>query len=313
MSEKRKDKTIFGRWQVVITIVLAATSLFIGHYWGSRESDEQLEHWRTQAKYWQTQSGQAQRALEYSMEPKCDLEFVPGSISRSTSPYFLLTNHGPGRLDNVWLKETVFLLDKEGAHECPNFPHFEYKRYNGSASSMGSLDLGGERRIEVHKCLLKAAEMLFQKFSGTLVSRFRLTGNALASPEFRRDLFFVLDEKTSEWGVPTYRPPHEHVGGSDLVDSVVTYLNEGPQSLIELVSIQDFHEFFRNPPQTFYKTKDGGFLPYDGTTHVPSGTPLVPRARLFESVGSGSLKLGWRCDGEVTPIYLNSVSQPGIW
>jgi hypothetical protein len=313
LSNKRKDGVVLGRWQVVVTIILAVTAFFGGKYFGSHESYEQLEHWRTEAQYWQKQSQQAQRALEYSMEPKCDLEFVHGSTSRSTSPYFLLTNHGPGPLDNVWLKETVFLLDKEGVHECSNFPHFEYKRYNGSASSMGSLDIGGERRIEVDNCLLRAVEILFQKYSGTLVSRFRLTGSALASPEFRRDFFFVFDEKALEWGVPTYVVPHEHVGGSDLVDSVTTYVNDGPESLIELISIQDFHEFFKNPPGTFYKTKDGRFLPYDSTTHVPSGTPLVPRVRLVESVGSGSLKLGWRCDDEVGPIFLNFVSQPGIW
>jgi len=257
-SSKAESRVILERWIVVVGLIAGVLvpiiTFFAGSYFESQECKKQTKYLERQLKH-------AETALEYSMEPKCDLEFVPGSTLRSTSPYFLLTNHGPGRLDNVWLRETVFLLDKEGVHECPNFPHFEYKRYNGSASSMGSLDIGGEKRIDVDNCLLRAVEFLFQKYSGTLVSRFRLTGSALASPEFRRDFFFVFDEKASEWGLPTYVVPHEHVGGSDLVDSVTTYVNHGPGRLIEFVSIQDFHEFFKNPPQTFYKTKDGRFLP----------------------------------------------------
>lgn len=313
MSNKGRSEVILGRWQVVVTIILTLGAFLGGRYFGSHESDEQLEHWRTQAQYWEAQSQQAQRTLEYSMEPKCDLEFVPGSTLRSIPPYFLLVNHGPGRLDSVWLRETVFLLDEEGVHECRDFPHFEYVRYKGSTSSMGSLDIGAEKRIDMDNCLLGAVKLLFKKFPGTLVSRFRLTGCAPASPEFRRDFFFVFHEKGSDWGLPVYLLPQEHVGGSHLVDSVTSYVNYGPESLIEFFSTQDFHDFFKNAPQIFYKTKDGRFLPYDSTTHIPPGTALISRTRLVEAVGTGSLKLVWSCDGEVGPIFSRPASQPGAW
>jgi hypothetical protein len=312
-TERKDALPILGRYSVIVAIVaflVTATLTLAGFalhwYLQSRESASQVKQLRQQLE-------QSKKVFEYSTNPKCDLEFKPGSSIRSTSPYFLLTNHGPGRLDNVWLKETVFLLDNDGVHECRDFPHFEYKLYDGSASSMGSLDVDEKRRIDLELCLLKAHELLIHKYPGKLVSRFRLTGSALASPEFRKDFFFIFDEKTAQRGLPAYLPPHEYVGGKDLVDRVTTYTNHGPESMILFVSIQDFAEFFKNPGETFYRTEDGRFLPYDSTTRVPPGTPLITIPRALDLTGDTSVKVVWSCDGKVGPMFRYFVSRPGIW
>ena len=306
-------RVILGRWTVVVALIagvlLPTITFFAGSYFKSQECKRQTE-------YLKQQINQARMALEYSTEPKCDLEFVKGSAIRSTAPYFLLTNHGPGQLDGVWLKETLFFMDTGGVHECPDLPHFEYKLYCGSSTSMGSLDVGPQKKIDTDPCMVKAFSLFFSKFSGNLVSRFRLTGSSLASPEFKKDFFFVIDCETLRYVAPVYVTPDEYAGGKYLVDSITAYINHGPKSLIQLISIQDFCEFYKNPPETFYKEK-GDFFPYYDTTKIPAGTPLVSMSlsfdRGFEVVGKNSVRLAWRCDETVATIIRTFVSQPGAW
>lgn len=258
----------------------------------------------------------SKRQLEYSTEPKCDLEFVKGSSIRSTAPYFLLTNHGPSELDDVWLKENLFFVDTGGVHECPDLPHFEYKLYCGSTTSMGFLDVDRQKKIDTDPCLGKAFYLFFSKFSGKLVSRFRLTGSSLVSPEFKKDFFFIIDCETLQYVAPVYVTPDEYAGGKNLVDSITAYIGHGPRSSILLVSIQDFCDFYKNPPNTFYKTKEGKYLPYYDGTKIPPGTPLVWMPRTsdpgFEAVGNNSVRLAWRCDETVATIIRSFVCQPGV-
>lgn len=309
-----EPRVILGRWTVVVALIagvlLPIITFFAGSYFKSQECKRQTE-------YLKQQVNQAKIALEYSTEPKCDLEFVKGSTIRSTAPYFLLTNHGPSQLDDVWLKENLFFVDTGGVHECPDLPHFEYKLYCGSSTSMGSLDVPQQKKIDTDPCLGKAFYLFFSKFSGKLVSRFRLTGSSLASPEFKKDFFFIIDCETLQYVAPVYVTPDEYPGGKNLVDSITAYISHGPRSSILLVSIQDFCQFYKNPPETFYKTKEGKFLPYYNITKVPAGTPIVWMPHTsdhgFEVVGNNSVKLAWRCDETVSTIIRYFVSQPGVW
>jgi hypothetical protein len=302
-KKKEKQQPYLWKWQHLLVVFLALATNLITWYVTKQTLKPQLE--------------QSKREFDYSTEPKCDLEFVKGSTIRSTAPYFFLTNHGPSQLDDVWLKETLFLVDTGGVHECPDLPHFEYKLYCGSSTSMGSLDTGQHKKIDTDPCLSEAFYLLFSKFSGKLVSRFRLTGSSLASPEFKKDFFFIIDYETLQYVAPVYVMPDEYVGGKNLIDSVTAYINHGPRSSIELVSIQDFCEFYKNPPETFYKTKEGKFLPCYDTMKIPAGTPIVwiphTDALGFEVVGKNSVKLAWKCDETVGTGFLPFVSQPGVW
>jgi hypothetical protein len=287
-----KDQIYLWKFQVLLPILVGLICFLAGSYITWRISETQVEH--------------AKKELEYSSVPKCTLVFVSGSMIRSTPPYFLLTNYGPGRLDSVWLKETVFLLDTGGVHECPDLPHFEYILYCGSGTSMGLLDLGAEKRIDMDSCWQQAFDLFFKKFSGKVLSRFRLTGRALASPEFRRDFFFIIDRKKFEY--PKYLEPDEYVGGMDLMDSVIAYTHHGPRSEI----LYCFGEFFKNPPEFFYVTKDGKYIPGD-KTDLPPGTPRVLQMHFSETVGHNSIKLTWSCDEVVGPVSQHFTSPPGVW
>ena len=264
----------------------------------------ELAQFKTQIELMERELQQAKTALEYSSEPKCALEFVPGIGLRSESPYFSLTNHGPGCLENVWLKETVFLVDTGGVHECLNLPHFEYILYCGSSRSMGSLEIGQEKIIRLDPCSDEALDLLFKKFPGKLVSRFRLAGSSLASPEFLRDFFFVIESNTLEY--TKYLRPDEFTGGRQLVDSVNAYTHHGPKSTI----LYCFDDFFRDPPEHFYVTDQGKFVPWDGR-ELPPGTPVVSRGLPQEAVGSGSVKVVWSCDEVVGPIFRHVGCQSG--
>jgi len=289
-----KHQVYLWKFQVLLPTLCVLIGIFVGWFVTWRISKNQIE--------------QAKTEFEYSSVPKCALVFVSGSMIRSTPPFFLLKNQGPIRLDNVWLKETVFLIDTAGVHECPDLPHFEYILYCGSGTSMGSLDLGAEKRIDIDSCWRQAFDLFFKKYSGKLLSRFRLTGSALASPEFRRDFFFIVDRKHFEY--PKYLEPEEYIGGKDLLDSVIAYTHHGPRSEI----LYCFGEFFKNPPEFFYVTKDGKYIPWDGKG-LPPGTPLVmqfPRGSI-EAVGRNSIKLTWSCDEVVGPVVGFFTSQPGVW
>lgn len=302
-KKKEKQQAYLWKWQHLLPVFCALLGIFIGWFLSKQISKPQLQ--------------QSKRELEYSTEPKCDLESVKGSTIRSTAPYFLLTNHGPSQLDDVWLKENLFFVDTGGVHECPDLPHFEYKLYCGSSSSMGFLDVGQQKKIDTDPCLGKVFYLFFSKFSGKLVSRYRLEGSAPASPEYKRDFFFIIDCETLQYVAPVYLMPDEYVGGKNLIDSISAYMNHGPRSLIQLVSIQDFCEFYKNPPETFYKTKEGRYLPYYDATKIPSGTPLVWKMHTsnpgIDIAGGGSVKLAWRCDETFATVFRCFVSQPGIW
>ena len=276
----------------MLMVVCSIMIFFGGIFFESQRSKKELHHAKTE--------------LEYSTAPKCALVFVSGSMIRSTPPYFLLTNYSPGRLDSVWLKETVFLLDTGGVHECPDLPHFEYILYCGSGTSMGSLDLGAEKRIDIDSCWRQAFDLFFKKYSGKLLSRFRLTGSALASPEFRRDFFFIIDRKHFEY--PKYLEPDGYIGGMDLMDSVIVYTHHGPRSEI----LYCFGEFFKNPPEFFYVTKDEKYIPGD-RTDLPPGTPRVLLMHFSEAGGHNSIKLTWSCDEVVGPVSQHFTSPPGVW
>jgi hypothetical protein len=187
-KKKEKQQAYLWKWQHLLPVFYTLLGIFIGWFLSNQISKTQIE--------------QSKRELEYSTEPKCDLEFVKGSTIRSTAPYFLLTNHGPGQLDDVWLKEALFFVDTGGVHECPDLPHFEYMLYCGSSTSMGSLDVGPQKKIDTDPCLGRAFYLFFSKFSGELVSRFRLEGSARASPEYKKDFFFIVDCETLQYVAP---------------------------------------------------------------------------------------------------------------
>lgn len=298
-----EPRVILGRWNIIVTIVLALLSFFGGRYFESRESKKQIEQLQQQLKH-------AERVLEYSSEPHCALTFVSASPIDTIHPHFLLRNLGPGRLDDVWLRETVFLVDSEGVHECLDLPHFEYIYYCGSFASMGSLNVGEQKRIDLLPCWDRPFALFFRKFRGRLVSRFRLTGTALAFPEFRKDFFFVIDRNGYE-----YISPEEFVEGKSLQDSVTAYIHHGPKSIIRWVSFADFHDFFKNPPKFFYQPDGKKYVPWDGPGLPPVSPATIPiyfsRYSVLPSEG-GSVKLIWDCDSDGIIAAMSSC-QSGVW
>lgn|GEM_PF-2494011 len=255
-----KAKVYLEKWQVVLAFgvfLLMLVGLIVSFFVPKGISEKQLEHYKTQ--------------FEYSTGPNCALQFVPARMKGSTKAHFLLRNHGPGRLDDVWLKETVFLVDSGGVHECLDLPHFEYFYYCGHIASMGSLYVGKPRRIDLPPCWTRPIDLFFRKFSGNLVSRFRLTGTALASPEFRKDFFFVIDRSRFE-----YVSPDEYIGGKELVESAIAYVGRGPRSIIRWVSFGDFHDFFRNPPKFFYQPDGRNYVPWNGPGLPPISPATIP-------------------------------------
>jgi hypothetical protein len=230
-------------------------------------------------------------------------------MTEPSPPHFLLTNHGPGRLDDVWLKETVFLVDSEGIHECSDVPHFEYIYYRGSISSMDSLGEGEQKKIRLDPCWRQGFDLFSKKFPGTLLSRFRLTGVSLSSPEFQKDFFFIIDRGHAE-----FISADEYVGGKDLMYSVIAYTMRGPKSIIRWVSINDFHDFFKNPPQFFHQTEDGKYTPWYGSDLPPVAImPIYFSRHTIIPPESGSVKLIWECKDEVGPAAVTFMSQPGVW
>ncbi|MCJ7577875.1 MAG: hypothetical protein MUO91_05440 [candidate division Zixibacteria bacterium] len=291
-----EDRVFFKKWSVVLPLVFSIITFLAGWFLGSQQSKRQLEHSKTQ--------------LEYSTAPNCALQFVPAGMEESTKPHFLLRNLGPGRLDDVWLKETVFLADTEGVHECLDLPHFEYIYYCGSTVVMDSLEVGELKRIDLSPCWWRSFDLFSKKFSGKLVSRFRLTGSALASPEFRKDFFFVIERKSYE-----YITPEEYIGGKELVDSVILYTHRGPRSIIRFVSFFDFQDFFKNPPKFFYQKGNGKYIPWDGPDLPPVSPAVMPiyfsRYTVLPQKG-GSVKLIWDCDA-LGPIAEMFECRPGVW
>lgn len=284
-----KPGVYLERWQVLILLISWLISLGLTLYltWTTSEKERK----------------DAKTTLAYSSVPKCALTYVPGSRLRSVTPHFLLKNQGPGGLEEVWLRETVYLLEKDSVHECADLPHFEYKLYCGSSASMGSLSVEDTIRINLDPCLGKAFDIFFKKFSGNLVSRFRLTGSALASPEFRKDFFFVIDRENLQ-----YVKPDEYTGGKELIDRVIAYNHYGPKSVI----CYRFYDFYKNPPKEFYISEDGKPRPWDGRD-LPSGTSFVLEFDFDEAVGSGTIKVVWSCDEVVGPRFRHFSSQPGVW
>lgn len=303
-SGKAEPRVILGRWNVVVTIILAVGAFLGGLYFESQECKKQTEYLKQQLMH-------SESALEYSKEPKCALKPMPGGMIRSVLPHFLLTNYGPGCLDDVWLKEAVFLVNSEGVHECPDLPHFEYVLYCGSPTSMGSLDVGEQKRIDVDPCWTQAFDLFSQKFPGQLVSRFRLTGTALATPEFRKDFFFIIDDKRL-----TYIIPDEYIGGKDLVDTVIAYTYHGPKSHILWFSVHDFYDFFKNPSEFFYKSEEGRYISSEWG-NIPAGAPFVwpmhPSLHNIEATGEASVKKAWSCDEKVGPIFRIFITQSNAW
>lgn len=285
----KKPGVYLGKWQVLVTLICTLIGVGFGWYLHRTTSEKERQD--------------ARIALEYSSAPKCALTFVPESKLRSIASYFLLKNQGPGTLEEVWLKETVYLLENDSVHECVDLPHFEYKLYCGSNASMGSLSMDDTIRINVDPCLGKAFDIFFKKFSGNLVSRFRLKGSALASPEFRKDFFFIIDRQNLQ-----YIKHDEYIGGKELVDRVIAYNHYGPKSVIRY----RFDDFFKNPPNLFYVSEDGKYMPWDGRD-LPSGTPMVQEFDFEEVVGSGTIKVVWSCDEVVGPVFRDFSSQPGVW
>jgi len=229
----------------------------------------------------------AQKQLEYTVQPSCSLVFERVWNAKCDSSYFLLKNQGPSKLDEVWFKEKVFLVDTQGVHECPDLPHFEYFYFHGSPRSMGSLEPDAEKKIYLSPCWRLAYSLFLTKFPGVLVSRFTLNGSSSASPEFRKDYFYVIDAVHCN-----YMTPEEHVGGKDLVDNVIKYAEAGPKSVIYWVGFAN--DFFKNPPKWWYLQNElsGGvattFFPFSPYSYLPSK--------------GGSVKFGWECEEDTFPI-----------
>jgi len=290
-NNKKPESSIFlWKWQVLLPLVCGLIGIVFGSYITWRIFRAKLDR--------------AKIEFEYSTEPKCDLTFVSGSTIRSTSPYFLFKNQGPGILADYWFKETIFLLDTVGVHECIDLPHFEYLLYCGSSTSMGSLFVNAEKRIDIDPCWKKVFEIFFKKFKGKLISRFRLTGSALASPEFLKDFYFIIEYE--KFAFLKYITPEEYTGGKELVDSVIAYTQHGPKSIIEYC----FNEFFKNPPESFYPTEDGRYIPI--REKPPPGTPCVLRPIYSESVGSGCTRMVWRCDDVICKCFRDTNCEPGV-
>ena len=298
-----EPRVILGRWNIIVTIVLVVLSFLGGRYFESQESKKQIEQLQQQLK-------QEERVLEYSSEPRCALTFVSTSPIDTIHPHFLIKNLGPGQIDDVWLRETVFLVDSEGVHECLDLPHFEYIYYCGSFTSMGSLGAGEQKKIYLSPCWDRPFILFSRKFKGRLVSRFRLTGTALASPEFRKDFFFVIDRNGYE-----YISPEEFVEGKSLQDSVTSYIHNGPKSIIRWVSFADFRDFFKNPPRYFYQPDGKKYAPWDGPGLPPVSPATIPmyfsRYSVLPSAG-GSVKLIWDCDSDGIIATMSSC-ESGVW
>jgi len=259
---ENKSGIFLKKWEVVILLITWIISLCVTIYLTKRT---------------------AQKQLEYTVQPSCSLVFERVWNSKCDSSYFLLKNQGPGKLDEVWFKETVFLVDTQGVHECPDLPHFEYFYFHGSPRSMGSLDPGVEKKIYLSPCWGVAFGLLLRKYPGEFVSRFTLTGTSTATPEYRKDYFFVIDVMHCD-----YITPEEKVGGKELVEKVIKYKEVGPKSVIQWV--QFANGFFKNPPKWWYKSGGVAYLFF----------PFSPYSYLPSKGGSG--KLGWECKEDTFPI-----------
>jgi hypothetical protein len=246
----------------------------------------------------------AQKQLEYGVKPSFSLSFEPGKGFNCESSYFLLKNHGPGRLDRVWFVETVFLVEPDSVHECPDLPHFEYYHFKGSPRFMGVLEAGAEKQIPLTPCWKKAFGLFSQKYAGKLVSLFTLTGTALASPEFKAEFFFVIDPMHCD-----FIQAENYTGGKKLIEIVEKYLSAGPASVIRWVCFEGpCVGFYKNPPKWWYMTSDSAYVPWYGPdlppyerSHGHAIQPIFFSPYFFFLNGSGYAKFTWSCDSELGP------------
>jgi hypothetical protein len=281
----KSHKEYLWKWSVVVTLVIGVLTL-IGIYIVNPEC--------YQKKIAKTQ-------LEYEIQPSVSLSFEPGKGFNCESSYFLLKNHGPGRLDRVWFVETVFLVEPDSVHECPDLPHFEYYHFKGSPRSMGVLEAGAEKQIPLTPCWKKAFGLFLQKYNGKLVSRFTLTGTALASPEFKAEFFFVIDPMHCD-----FIKAENDIGGKKLIETVKNYVAAGPTSVIRWVCFDSpCVGFYKNPPKWWYKSLDNKYTPWYGPGLPPYELSRGEAIKMeFFSpyvILSSYAKFAWSCDSVVGP------------
>jgi hypothetical protein len=244
----------------------------------------------------------AEKQLEYGIRPSVSLIFEPGKEFDCVSSYFLLKNNGPGKLDRVWFVEMIFLVDRDSVFECPDLPHFEYYHFKESPRSMGMLEAGAEKQIPLTPCWKKAFGLFLQKYNGKLVSRFTLTGTALASPEFKAEFFFVIDPMHCD-----FIQAENDVGGKKLVATVKKYVASGPPSVIRWICIDGpCVGFFKNPPNWWYKSLDNKYTPWYGPGLPPyelsRGEAIKVQFFSPYVIQSSYAKFDWTCDSEVGPM-----------
>ncbi|KPL04476.1 MAG: hypothetical protein AMJ90_00590 [candidate division Zixibacteria bacterium SM23_73_2] len=280
-KENKKSGIVFGKWQVVILLVISAISIYVG----------------TKIQQWSTQ-----KQLEYTVKPSCIFRFRGALKSGCDSLTFMLKNQGPGELDNIWFRELVFLVDSEGVHECPDLPHFEYRYYKGNPRSMGSLESGIEKEVIITSCWSIAFGFLLSKYQGELISRFRLTGSSYAVPEYKKDFFFVIDTRHC-----SYILPDDFVGGNKLVEQVRKYVETGPRSEIHWVGLID--GFLKNPKRWWYQREDGDYIPWGDTCCPPYELTRGKAIRFFPlseveflPAEGGYVKFGWDCEEDTVPF-----------
>jgi hypothetical protein len=293
--QDKPHKEYLWKWSVVVALIIGVLTL-IGIYIINPEC---------------YQKKIAQKQLEYGVKPSVSLSFEPGKEFDCESSYFLLKNQGPGRIERVWLVESVFLVESDSVHECPDLPHFEYYHFEGSLRSMGVLEAGDKKQIHLAPCWRKAMDLFFQKYSGKLVSRFTLTGNALAKPDFNVEFFFVIDPLHCD-----YISADNYIGGEKLIKAVKAYISSGPRSIIRWIYFKGpAYGFFKNPPKLWYTTPDSDYIPWYGRGLPPYELSRGMAVRsfffdpyLFFPNKDSFAKFTWSCDSVVGPAAVMGVA-----